>query len=1517
MKNLITKIFLLVFLFHGKAQVTADFETTGDKVGCAPFVVNFLDLSTNANEWMWDFGNGVTSNLQNPTYVFSQPGFYSITLTASNGALSDVETKSALIRVNASPGADFTVDNQNGCSPHVAQFTDISIPVSGTVTEWFWAFGNGETSTEQHPSAIYSDIKDYDVFLKVKDINGCEASVSKSSYIKLDGPEAKFLYDSVVCGLPADVTFLNLSTGNDLEYLWEFGDGETTTGDIPGTHTYTAFDSSMVRLVVTENETGCKDTAQGSIIVGNYEAEFDWNITCGDDEYTIEVENTTAVYNSIEWDFGGESTQFTKNAEHHFNSRGPHLITLRTEIDPSCWDTTTIIYNLPNPNFSYLSPICSDPFEVTFNNLSNGTGLKYNWAFGDSTFSNEAAPIHTYNIPPEAYASWLFAEDKFGCHDSILRYVNVPFPIARFFEIDSLYTGCAPLDLTFQDTSYTLDSEISSVEWNFGDPGSGPENTSFERSPSHIFSEPGDYDITYIIYTDDGCADTAVFDAVIKAGEKPTFASFEQLANDTICYGESIDFVESASYATPLIESNYFCWAFEEDGTPLLPDPESPPKKCNHPPTFSGKTNPYVHISNPEHTYNEFNHLSDTLAPIIFTGNILPNAGNLNTHLIIGYNNCLTEVINPTFVDTTIAINGYAREDSLELFSDSTISIGLYQASLNYDSIAYSYVYTSDNSDTLYKIHPTDTNFVEFHEGNTYIIRTKVINTASDCENQLVDVFRVDSLRMDFDIIDRHCLNDTAVLLDDNSFSKYGRLINRQWYANDELIISSPREDSSYYTFPDTGLYEITLINTYELRYTKYGQNKKGYYSKQTSKTIKIEGVKARGYSDTLTICGGEAIQFTDTSKSTTSVLNREWYFGYDTDSAVIQNPNHIYNTAGLFTPKLIVFDAFGCIDSILLPAIEVNRPFVDFAVSDSLICKGDIISVRNKSEGKSLSFKWTIDSVEQLNIDILQQFDSVGFFDVKLHAIDLLGCEDSLIKSNRVEVAPFPVVKFTASDVYAPCPPMTSFFGDSTDKQNYSWDWDFGDGRSSSDQHPSHVFTAPGTYDVTLITQNYAGCEDTLVKPDFVTVDGPNGSVVFDPDTICIPDSVIFDIDFQNTLFYIMSYGDGSNVSYSYADNPDTTIHIYRNGGTFQPKIELIDAAGCFFTLPEPPEILGDSIKTQFMTTADIICDVSDIPFSNISRYTFDSEFIWTFGDGDSSNVISPLHSYSNDSIYEVKLVQTSPLGCIDSASKTITVFNAPYPEITINNKDFCIPSETELKLSLSNENFTADSIYFNINEGDKIYGDSIIQMFSEIGEYQVKYTIDYGSGNCSSDSIVDLIFYNIPKADFTFSPNNNSMEEPVVFFKDQSLNTTSWEWDFDDDETSVAQNPGHSFDFADNYNVRLIASNEGGCSDTISKSVAIAPYDFVKVPNAFSPNGDGQNDVFNILKAGDLQLIEFKIFNRWGNLVFETTDLNEGWDGKRKGKEQNTGTYIYYIKGLNKDEETVEIKGDFSLLR
>ena len=116
----------------------------------------------------------------------------------------------------------------------------------------------------------------------------------------------------------------------------------------------------------------------------------------------------------------------------------------------------------------------------------------------------------------------------------------------------------------------------------------------------------------------------------------------------------------------------------------------------------------------------------------------------------------------------------------------------------------------------------------------------------------------------------------------------------------------------------------------------------------------------------------------------------------------------------------------------------------------------------------------------------------------------------------------------------------------------------------------------------------------------------------------------------------------------------------------------------------------------------------------------------------------------------------------------------------------------------------------------------------------------------------------------------------------------------------------------------VTWIAANEADCPDTTTRRIYVAPNSLIRVPNAFSPNGDNLNDIFYIIDIGIVDLIEFKIYNRWGELVFSTSEIDQGWDGNFRGKPQDVGTFVYYIVATTSESPTENvIKGSFSLIR
>ena len=239
-------------------QVSADFTTLSANTGCGSLVVEFQDLSTGSPDtWLWDFGNGNTSTLENPTTIFSNPGIYDITLTVSNAVSNDTEVSIGLIKVYERPVSELaTISPANGCMPLVVDFVDISI-TNNTITNWQWDFGDGGASNFKNPNYEYNSDGEFSVSLIVTDINGCQSLSTKVNFIEVyKVPTADFIADIPFSCNPNElVTFTNNTLGA-ATYAWDFGDGNTSVIDNP-IHNYT-FGVYSVMLIAKQGS--CTDT---------------------------------------------------------------------------------------------------------------------------------------------------------------------------------------------------------------------------------------------------------------------------------------------------------------------------------------------------------------------------------------------------------------------------------------------------------------------------------------------------------------------------------------------------------------------------------------------------------------------------------------------------------------------------------------------------------------------------------------------------------------------------------------------------------------------------------------------------------------------------------------------------------------------------------------------------------------------------------------------------------------------------------------------------------------------------------------------------------------------------------------------------------------------------------------------------------------------------------------------------------------------------------------------------------
>lgn len=286
--------------------------------------------------------------------------------------------------------------------------------------------------------------------------------------------------------------------------------------------------------------------------------------------------------------------------------------------------------------------------------------------------------------------------------------------------------------------------------------------------------------------------------------------------------------------------------------------------------------------------------------------------------------------------------------------------------------------------------------------------------------------------------------------------------------------------------------------------------------------------------------------------------------------------------------------------------------------------------------------------------------------------------------------------------------------------------------------------------------------------------------------------------------------------------------------------------------------------------------------------------------------------YTAAGSSITIKHIVKTS-FGCTDTITKTFAV--NPKPTAAFLWDPYCNDSVQFTDQSSS------DVVSWAWNFGDST--GSIIQhpghTFPDTAnKYLVTLTVTSDSGCTASAS--DTI--RIPEGALAdYDPQGGTYPgNQAIDFTNKSANATSYWWDFDDGSTDTQTNPSHTYGQDGTYNVLLIAFDSLGCPDSVSYEFIIEPVNDeekpVAVPSAFTPNGDGENDILYV-RGGPVINLSFSVFNEWGNEVFHTNNQSEGWNGKYRGQKQPNGTYVFTVTGETKSGDPIDLVGEVNILR
>lgn len=355
-----------------------------------------------------------------------------------------------------------------------------------------------------------------------------------------------------------------------------------------------------------------------------------------------------------------------------------------------------------------------------------------------------------------------------------------------------------------------------------------------------------------------------------------------------------------------------------------------------------------------------------------------------------------------------------------------------------------------------------------------------------------------------------------------------------------------------------------------------------------------------------------------------------------------------------------------------------------------------------------------------------------------------------------------------------------------------------------------------------------------------------------------------------------------------------------------------------------------SDSIMLQIMVGQKINSDISTLlpldtcslgPFTFVQPGTPLPKFAsWDFGDGFKTNTITNIsHAYSMPGTYTVKLIVANDATCNTELRKVIKLYPIPAdPVLSISDTLVCYPGL--FKLGLSD---LADSNYlftWSLSDNRVFQGPAPTISISKAGNLAVKLNIASPSG-CKKDKDFGTIIKvaEKPKAAFTANETQFTLKDPTIFLKNESVNANKYLWNFGDIKTSEEINPSHTYDKSGNYRILLQAFSANGCGDSAILAIRVGENTDFFIPNIFTPNGDGLNDIFKPeLGKNSITAFSMTVFNRWGMEVFNSNDPNIGWDGSnRKGKSAPTGVYVYQILFSAESEATKLVKGSVTLIR
>jgi PKD repeat protein len=1549
LKKIIACCFLtLVFAPKGFSQTPKVDFTMSKNEDCVPFTVIFTDISTGGGGVVsrsWYLGYFLSTQTDATVGAnFHTAGTYTITLTVrfANGVIDSAKKN---LVVHPVPVANFTTVDSVGCSPLTARFKDLSTTATGTITEWFWDL-DVTTSNLQNPTQQYTRIDNYKITLYVKNSWGCKSELAvKDDYIRvIDRPVVNFtLAPQNTCSDTLTVFMTNTSL-NAPGYLWTFGDKDTSTQANPS-HFYTQPGSYQVKLrsIVAP---GCGDSTTKTVNMGTPNATIisSPDTVCENTSYSFA--GSAAPSSSCKWLFNADSRSGC-TVSYAFPNPGLYEILFIGFNSWGCADTARkniLVKASPQPVFTIdTARSCKWPFTVQAINLTQDRSLKFTWNFGDSPLSIVAVdpPPHTYNLFGN-FTITLTAEDTVtGCKTTIVKRDTIRIVQPTVALTRSPVTNCLPpKPYSFTATpNFSVDPVIKYI-WTFGD-----NNTDTTTSPttSHTYTASGTFTVTVTALSKNGCSafnstSVTLFDTcVIPPRPQPViFATYncntcnEVTLRDTVSNSTIISW--DMGYNNVILSTN------SSTITHLFPmQPGSYTVTLTRRNNFTGDTSrtnvtikiyclaPVFTISKKIACIGDSIHftpagLDSSLVSFYrwtANNNTIGTVNNTSQppyrkgEIYYGFNQLGTYVIRLIVTDgrgctiasqtDTILVQGPRPDFRAQprtscdtaftvFFNDSTtlnagIPIVKWQWSFGDNTF-----YTTTRDTMLSRRYRGTT--IPLTQYNVSLTVTDSVGcTNSITKNSFVKLYRP---RAAFSSRDTVQCNRFAV-----GFSNSSQAIGatHTWHFGDGVVANGVNP-SHLYPQGD-GEYDVTLIIKDENGCVD---------SIQKSKYIKFVHPKAIMSIRDTGQCWPVQLRFCDSSLYASSYV---WKFGEGADQS-IACPKKNYASPGTYMITLIVTGPNGCRDT-TSQQIKVKGAKGELQQGPLTGCQpftAMMTAVKNVNID-SFAWDWNDGSVvipTKVDSIATHLYAKAGKYLPNIIIVSSEGCRYS-IKAKDPFIVDSAKALFSAT-------PLLSCSKDSVRVTNLSavpdfslitkHTWDWGDGKTSSVANPvQHLYDSSGIYIIQLAIESKYGCKDTFRLPEPVKIFSPPQLFIAGKDSACQKSTL-------NFTSQVQSYDSVKTIQWLFngavAGTDTTFILRFDTTGIFPVTLNVSTRYGCDATLTKPVVIFPVPVPKASPDTT--ICINSTLRL----RAYDGGKYLWapatTLNDATTATPIArPAVGTTN---YVVTV--TNGFGCEAKDTATVKVDDSLHLR-TVSPVEVCRGDSITLQANANTNRFLWSPVngLQNAASSNPVASPVDTTLYSVIG---------FSNNTCPNDTNYVQVNVNpLPQVKAKANPLKTTPGSEVVLAATSSADVVKYSWM----PASLLLNAGSDiayWQYPDTSTTfRITVQNRAGCiaTDVVHIEVVCANSSVV-VPSAFTPGGKNPYFRPSGLFKSDPKLKYFRVYNRWGQLVYQVVNRKTseitGWDGKVNGVIQGSAVFVWILE-VECLEGTVAKKGTVALVR